>query len=87
MIVEFHYPFSSVKSIEFIPGEFYTNFLSASGEMWYKAFILCSDTSKYSRLNKKLLLRSLDQSLKVKHHLSKCNNIEELICQLKLLED
>ena len=87
MIVEFHYPMSSVKSIEFIPGEFYTNFLSLSGDMWYKAVILCSDTSKFSRLNKKLLLRSLDQSLKVKHQLSKCNIIEELICQLKLLED
>ena len=87
MIVEFHYPMSSVKSIEFIPGEFYTNFLSLSGDMWYKAVILCSDTSKFSGLNKKLLLRSLDQSLKVKHQLSKCNNVEELICQLKLLED
>ena len=87
MIVEFHYPFSSVKSIEFIPGEFYTNFLSVSGEIWYKAVILCSDTSKFSRLNKKLLLRALEQSLKVKHQLSKCNNIEELICQLNLLKD
>ena len=87
MIVEFHYPMSSVKSIEFIPGEFYTNFLSRSGEMWYKAVILCSDTSKFSRLNKKLLLRSLDQSLKVKHQLSKCNTIEELICQLNLSKD
>ena len=87
MIVEFHYPMSTVKSIEFIPGEFYTNFLSRSGEMWYKAIILCSDTSKFGRLDKKLLLRSLDQSLKVKHQLSKCNTIEELICQLKLLED
>ena len=87
MIVEFHYPMSSVKSIEFIPGEFYTNFLSLSVDMWYKAVITCSDTSKFSRLNKKLLLRSLDQSLKVKHQLSKCNTIEELICQLNLLED
>ena len=87
MIVEFHYPMSSVKSIEFIPGEFYTNFLSLSGEMWYKAIILCSDTSKFSRVDKKLLLRSLEQSLKVKHQLSKCNTIEELICQLNLLED
>ena len=87
MIVEFHYPFSSVKSIEFIPGEFYNNFLSLSGEQWYKANIICSDSSKFSRLNKKLLLRSLDQSLKVKHQLSKCNTIEEFICQLNLLED
>ena len=87
MIVEFHYPMSSVNSIEFIPGEFYNSFLSVGGEMWYKAIILCSDTSKFSRLNKKLLLRSLDQSLKVKHQLSKCNNIEELICQLNLLKD
>ena len=87
MIVEFHYPLSSVKSIEFIPGEFYTNFLSLSGDMWYKAVILCSDTSKFSRLDKKLILRALDQSLKVKHQLSKCNNVEELICQLNLLED
>ena len=86
MIVEFHYPFSSVKSIEFIPGEFYTNFLSVSGEMWYKAVITCSDTTKFSRLNKKLLLRALEQSLKVKHQLSKCNTIEELICHLELLE-
>lgn len=87
MIVEFHYPMSSVKSIEFIPGEFYTNFLSRSGEMWYKAIILCSDTTKFSRLDRKLILRALDQSLKVKHQLSKCNTIEELICQLNLLED
>lgn len=87
MIVEFHYPFSSVKSIEFNPGAFYNSFLSRSGEMWYKVVITCSDTSKFSRLNKKLLLRSLDQSLKVKHHLSKCNIIEELICHLELLED
>ena len=87
MILEFHYPFSSVRCIEFIPGEFYTNFLSRSGEMWYKATILCSDTSKFSRLDKKLILRALDQSLKVKHQLSKCNNVEELICQLKLLKD
>ena len=87
MIVEFHYPMSSVKSIEFIPGEFYTNFLSLSGDMWYKAIITCSDTSKFSRLDKKLILRALEQSLKVKHHLSKCNNIEELICQLNLLKD
>ena len=87
MIVEFHYPMSSVKSIEFIPGEFYTNFLSLSGDMWYKAVITCNDTSKFSRLNKKLLLRSLGQSLKVKHQLSKCNIIEELICQLNLLKD
>ena len=87
MIVEFHYPMSSVKSIEFTPGEFYTNFLSLSGDMWYKAVILCSDTSKFSRLDKKLILRALDQSLKVKHQLSKCNNVEELICQLNLLED
>ena len=86
MIVEFHYPFSSVKSIEFIPGEFYTNFLSRSGEMWYKAIILCTDTSKFSRLDKKLILRALEQSLKVKHQLSKCNIVEELICHLKLLE-
>lgn len=87
MIVEFHYPMSSVKSIEFIPGEFYTNFLSRSGEMWYKVVITCSDTSKFSRSDKKLILRSLEQSLKVKHQLSKCNIIEELICQLNLLED
>ena len=87
MIVEFHYPMSAVKSIEFIPGEFYTNFFSVSGEMWYKAIILCSDTSKFSRLDSKLILRALEQSLKVKHQLSKCNNIEELICQLNLLED
>ena len=87
MIVEFHYPMSSVKSIEFIPGEFYTNFLSLSGDMWYKAVITCSDTSKFRRLDKKLILRALEQSLKVKHQLSKCNNVEELICQLKLLKD
>ena len=87
MIVEFHYPMSTVKSIEFIPGEFYINFLSVSGEMWYKVGITCRDTSKFSRLNKKLLVRSLDQSLKAKHQLSKCNNVEELICQLNLLED
>ena len=87
MIVELHYPMSTVKSIEFIPGEFYNSFLSRSGEMWYKAVILCSDTSKFSRLDKKLILRSLDQSLKVKHQLSKCKIIEELICQLDLLED
>ena len=87
MIVEFHYPTSSVKSIEFIPGEFYSNFLSHSGEMWYKAIILCSDTSKFRRLDKKLILRALEQSLKVKHQLSKCNNIEELICHLELLAD
>ena len=86
MIVEFHYPMSSVKSIEFIPGEFYTNFLSLSGEMWYKAIITCSDTSKFKRLDKKLILHALEQSLKVKHQLSKCNTIEELICHLKLLE-
>ena len=87
MIVEFHYPFSTVKSIEFIPGEFYTNFLSRSGEMWYKAVITCSNTTKFSRLDKKLILHALEQSLKVKHQLSKCNTIEELICQLNLLED
>ena len=87
MIVEFHYPMSSVKSIEFIPGEFYTNFLSVSGEMWYKAVITCSDTSKFKRLDKKLILHALEQSLKVKHQLSKCNTIEELICQLNLLKD
>ena len=52
MIVEFHYPMSSVKSIEFIPGEFYTSFLSVGGEMWYKAIILCSDTSKFRKLDK-----------------------------------
>ena len=87
MIVEFHYPMSSVKSIEFIPGEFYTNVLSVSGEMWYKAVITCNDTSKFRRLNKKLILRALEQSLKVKHQLSKCNNVEELLCQLNLLKD
>ena len=87
MIVEFHYPTSTLKSIEFIPGEFYNSFLSCSGEMWYKAIILCSDTSKFRRLDKKLILRALGQSLKVKHHLSKCNNIEELICHLELLAD
>ena len=87
MIVEFHYPMSPLKSIEFIPGEFYTNFLSLGGEMWYKAIILCSDTSKFSRLDKKLILRALEQSLKVKHQLSKCHNVEELICQLNLLKD
>ena len=87
MIVEFHYPISSVKSIEFIPGEFYTNFLSVSGEMRYKVVITCSDTSKFSRSDKKLILRALEQSLKVKHQLSKCNTIEELICQLNLLKD
>ena len=87
MIVEFHYPMSPLKSIEFITGEFYNSFLSLSGDMWYKAVITCNDTSKFSRLDKKLILRTLDQSLKVKHHLSKCNSIEELICQLKLLKD
>ena len=87
MIVEFHYPMSTIKSIEFIPGEFYTNFFSVSGEMWYKAIILCSDTSKFKRLDKKLILRALEQSLKVKQQLSKCNTIEELICQLNLLKD
>ena len=87
MIVEFHYPISSVKSIEFIPGEFYTSFLSVGGEMWYKAIILCSDTTKFRSLDKKLILRALEQSLKVKHQLSKCNVIEELICQLNLLKD
>ena len=87
MIVEFHYPMSPLKSIEFIPGEFYTSFISVGGEMWYKAIILCSDTSKFRRLDKKLILRALEQSLKVKHQLSKCNNIEELICQLNLLKD
>ena len=87
MIVEFHYPMSPLKSIEFTPGEFYTNFLSLSGDMWYKAVITCNDTSKFRRLDKKLILRALEQSLKVKHHLSKCNTIEELICQLKLLKD
>ena len=87
MKVEFYYPFSSIKSIEFIPGEFYNNFLSLSGEMWYKANVICSDTTKFNRVNRKLVLRSLEQSLKVKHQLSKCNTIEELICQLELLED
>ena len=87
MIVEFHYPMSSVKSIEFTPGEFYTNFLSLSGDMWYKAIITCNNTSKFRRLDKKLILRALEQSLKVKHQLSKCNTIEELICQLKLSKD
>ena len=87
MIVEFHYPMSSVNSIEFTPGEFYTNFLSVSGEMWYKAVITCSDTTKFKRLDKKLILHALEQSLKVKHQLSKCNTIEELICQLNILED
>ena len=87
MIVEFHYPMSSVKSIEFIPGEFYNNFLSRSGEMWYKAVITCSNTTKFSRLDKKLILHALEQSLKVKHQLSKCIIIEELICQLNLLKD
>ena len=87
MIVEFHYPTSSVKSIEFIPGEFYNSFLSVGGEMWYKAIILCSDTSKFKRLDNKLILRALEQSLKVKHQLSKCNKVEELICQLILLKD
>ena len=87
MIVEFHYPMSTVKSIEFIPGEFYNSFLSRSGEMWYKAIILCSDTSEFSRLDNKVFIRALEQSLKVKHQLSKCNIIEELICQLNLLED
>ena len=47
MIVEFHYPMGPLKSIEFIPGEFYTNFLSLSGDMWYKAVITCNDTSKF----------------------------------------
>ena len=87
MIVEFHYPMSSVKSIEFIPGEFYNSFLSLCGDMWYKAVITCNDTSKFGRLDKKLILRALEQSLKVKHQLSKCNTIEELICQLNLLKD
>ena len=87
MIVEFHYPISTVKSIEFIPGEFYNSFLSLSGDMWYKAVITCNDTSKFRRLDKKLILRALEQSLKVKHQLSKCNTVEELICQLSLLED
>ena len=87
MIVEFHYPMSPLKSIEFIPGEFYTNFFSVSGEMWYKAIILCSDTSKFRRLDKKLILRALEHSLKVKHQLSKCNNVGEFICQLNLLKD
>ena len=87
MIVEFHYPLSSVKSIEFIPGEFYNSFLSLSGDMWYKAVITCNDTSKFRRLDKKLILRALEQSLKVKHQLSKCIIIEELICQLNLLKD
>ena len=87
MIVEFHYPMSTVKSIEFIPGEFYNSFLSRSGEMWYKAIILCSDTSEFSRLDNKVFIRALEQSLKVKHQLSKCNIIEELICQLNLLKD
>ena len=87
MIVEFYYPMSTVKSIEFIPGEFYNSFLSRSGEMWYKAIILCSDTSEFSRLDNKVFIRALEQSLKVKHQLSKCNIIEELICQLNLLED
>ncbi len=86
MIVEFHYPMSSVKSIEFIPGEFYNSFLSVGGEMWYKAIILCSDTSKFRRLDKKVFIRALEQSLKVKHQLSKCNIVEELICHLELLE-
>ena len=87
MIVEFHYPMSSVKCIEFIPGEFYTNFLSLSGDMWYKAVITCNDTSKFRGLDKKLVLRALEQSLKVKHQLSKCNTIEELICQVNLSKD
>ena len=87
MIVEFHYPTSTLKSIEFIPGEFYNSFLSVGGEMWYKAIITCSDTSEFSRLDRKLILRSLDQSLKVKHQLSKCSIVEELICHLNLLKD
>lgn len=86
MIVEFHYPMSPIKRFEFIPGEFYTNFLSIGGEMWYKSVVIYSDTTKFSRLDKKVLMRTLEQSLKVKHHLSKCNTIEELICQLELLE-
>ena len=87
MKVEFYYPFSTSKIIEFIPGEYYINFLSLSGEMWYKANVICSDTTKFNRINRKLVLRSLEQSLKVKHQLSKYNIIEEFICQLKLLED
>lgn len=86
MIVEFHYPVSPIKCIEFIPGEFYINYLSVGGEMWYKAIILCSDTSKFSRLDMKVFIHALGQSLKVKHQLSKCKKIEELICQLELLE-
>ena len=86
MIVEFHYPMSSVKSIEFIPGEFYTSFLSVRGEMWYNAIITCNDTTKFSRVDKKVFIRALEQSLKVKHQLSKCTIINELICHLELLE-
>lgn len=82
MIIKLIYPMGKDREIQIEPGKVCYNFVSVRGEDWYKCEVVCKDTSKFSRANKKLLLIELDKCINTKHHLSKCNNLEEFICKL-----
>ena len=82
MIINLIYPMGKDKVITFTPGSIDYVFNSVRGEAWYKCEVVCKDISEFSRANKKLLLIELDKCINTKHHLSKCNNLEEFICKL-----
>lgn len=83
MIIKLYYPMGKAREIQIEPGKVCYNFVSVRGEDWCKCEVICNDTSEFNRANKKLLLVELGKCINTKHPLSKCNNLEEYICQLK----
>ncbi len=83
MVVKLEYPIGKSRQIRFEPYKTDYLFESLRNERWYKCTVVSKELGKFNRVNKKLLIESLYEMLKYKHHASKCEVVEELICQLK----
>lgn len=81
--VKLVYPLSPFKIIEFKGMNSDYFYESIKNEKWFKCEVLECDISKFNRLYRKILIYNLKEMLKYKHTHSKCNTIEELICQLE----
>lgn len=77
------YPTSPFKFIDFKGMSSDYVYESIKNEKWFKCEVLECDISKFNRIYRKILIYNLQQMLKYKHTHSKCNTVEELICQLE----
>lgn len=80
--VKLVYPLSPFKIIDFKGMSSDYVYEGIKNEKWFKCEILECDISKFNRIYRKILMYNLKEMLKYKHIHSKCNTVEELICQL-----